>query len=169
MAIEMLQGPRAVAQRPVAGKFTLPVGFDTRKWAAQWVKTTDTESMRGPQYLTNIPATADGWSVYKGEKGDQKPSKVNLGKEGEYILMVRPKDIQTAVNALYGNLGKQMAQQEVEGTTVANQDLQDPGMLPVNRLRKLGVETEADELPANQFAPTPVHIGGSHKEAATET
>ena len=168
MAIEMLKGPDATAKGS-AGKFDLPHNFDSKKWAAEWVPEKDVESKRGRERLIGVPATADGWEVYKGPKNDEKLTKATT-KEGTWVLMVRPKDIQVAVNVLYGNLGKENARFEQEGGTVAGASQQDPGMLPENRLRGLGLVGDQLERNDAQFEPTPIpHIGASQNHLQKQT
>ena len=167
MGIELLEGPDRTAQGS-AGKFDLPLGFDTKKWAAQWVNSKEVEANRGRERLLGIRATADGWTVYKDEKTG-KVCKVNV-KEGEFTLMVRPREVQDAVNILYGNLGKTNALAEQEGDLVAGKGPQDPGMLPEKTLRNLGLASGELERNAAQFTPTPIpHIGSPKNEHVDAT
>ena len=169
MAIEMLKGPDT-SRAGSAGKFDLPLDFDTKAHAAEWVNKKDVEGMRGRQRLMGIPATADGWTVWKDKNG--KICEVDT-REGKWTLMYRPKVIQQAVNVLYGNLGKENARFEQEGASVAGSALQDPGMLPEKRLRGLGLAPDELERNEAQFQPTPIpHIGApsnGHVDATRET
>ena len=168
MGIELLEGPDRTAQGS-AGKFDLPLGFDTKKHAAQWVNSKEVESHRGRERLLGIRATADGWSVYKDEKNGGKVTKVTV-KEGEFTLMVRPREVQDAVNILYGNLGKTNALAEQEGDLVAGKGQNDPGMLPEKTLKGLGLATGELERNAAQFTATPIpHIGSPKNEHVDAT
>jgi hypothetical protein len=171
MGIEMIEGPRHEVDARAAGRFTLPVGFNHKKWAPQWVKDSNVSHMTGRQYLQGIPATADGWTPYTGEDKTrrEKIREVSVeegGKTVKYVLMVRPREVQDAVNAIYGNLGKERAAQEQNGESVAGAALQDPGMLPINRMRKLGLDDGEVERSESQFRMNPVHISGSHADAS---
>lgn len=167
MGIELLSA--ADAQRGTAGRFQLPVGFNEKKWAASWVAKRDVNSKQQRQHLLGAGATADGWTVYKGEDGDEKITEVEVS-EGKFVLMIRPRDVQNAVNAIFGNVGKVMADNERRGNTVAGAALQDAGMLPESKLRQ--VIGAAEEDPANeaQFKATPIPgVSGEHVSRVTPT
>lgn len=156
MAIQMLQGPIKGVDVNAMGRFSLPPGFNHKKWAAQWTAERDVEMHKEREHLLGIAATADGWIIYTGEDGKQKPCKVDAGKEGKFTLMVRPKIIQQQVNQLYGNLGKQLARQEQQGELVAGAGQQDPGMMPYNQMRRAGLDNEELETSEVQLSPTPI-------------
>lgn len=166
MGIQLIEGP--VATEGSVGKFDLPITFDRKKYAGEFVLKRDVESKRSRQRLMGAPVTADGWEVWK----DPKLNKIHVVsvKEGDYTLMCRPRDVQDAVNIIYGNIGKEAARTEKEGKTVAGENLQDAGMIPVNRMKELGLDREPEETPSNQFAPTPVPgMSQSHLERKVST
>lgn len=122
---------------PNAGFFTLPVEFNSRHHAAQWVK-------KGPavdraQQVQPIIGTqfgSDGWSVWKypeGHKLKGRPAEVTLAS-GQYILMFRPIGVQQASNAIYGNVSKRHLIKEQAGHTIGGQPITDPGILNDERL-----------------------------------
>lgn len=152
MAIELLEGPTATEGS--VGKFDLPPKFDRKKYAGEFVAKRDVNSKMGRQRLLGAPVTADGWAVWK-DPDTNKIFTVAV-REGEYTLMCRPRDVQDAVNIIYGNIGKEAAAHEKTGTTVAGDNLQDAGMLPANRLKKLGLDREQDDTSDIQFRPTAV-------------
>jgi hypothetical protein len=141
MAIEFL--PKSESSVKGAGPFTLPANFDTKQHAAKWVK-------KGPavqaaaerEYILGTRMTADGWAVWK---DGGKPHTITI-TSGEHILLFRPKAIQDAVNAIYGNVGKERMMSEKKGHTVAGEAKADPGLLGEDTLTKqLGGEGVADE------------------------
>lgn len=171
MGIEILSGPQN--QQLNAGRFSLPPDADQKKFAFEFVHEDHIKSKAGRQVLMGIPATADGWVIYKGPEGHGKPHIVEASKkEGKFFLMCRPRDVQNAVNVLYGNLGKKLAATEQEGGSIAGAGQQDPGMLPEHTLRQFGLVREELERNTAQFEPTPIpHIGqsGEHVSKTART
>lgn len=126
MAIEILKNP--LKRNPTsAGPLTLPPSFDTQKYAAKWVKTGPAVAAAAErEYLVGAEGvTADGWLVWKDGDSSVKgrPHTVAL-QSGEHTLLCRDRHIQDAVNAIYGNVGKERMQQERRGETI--------GGIPVN-------------------------------------
>jgi hypothetical protein len=160
MPIEMLSMPEASVD---AGLFNLPPTFDSKKFAAEWVEESSIEMKKLRQPLPQVGATADGWEIWKGEKG--KPHTVKTGGNKTFVLMCRPRVIQDQVNALYGNVSKKFINREIKGETVAGASKQDPGILTEDRLRQNeGGASLADEstMPLNRV---PIE----EPSAATET
>ncbi len=157
MGIEFITDPtKRNSHSGSAGRFNLPAGFDSKKWAAEWVRANEVPAKMQRQALVGIPATADGWTVYHGENGAAtRQFVVEDPKQGKFILMVRPRAVQEAVNSLYGNLGKERTRMEQEGKTAAGEPLQDRGMVTEERLRHLGLAEEPVEVNP-QLAPTPI-------------
>lgn len=155
MAIEILSVPRNQSQITSAGPLTLPVGFDSKLHAAKWVKTGPlVAAAQEREHLVGTNnVTADGWQVWKDGKNavDGKPYKVAL-QSGEHTLLFRPREIQDAVNAIYGNIGKERMQQERRGETTGGIPTSDAGMLSDDRLsRVIGKEPlEEGDVTMNQ-------------------
>lgn len=130
MGIELLKGPIAHGELP--GPLTPPDEFDRKKFASKWVKEgRDVEAAATREYLLGTKYTADGWEVWKTAEG--RPFTIPLAS-GKYVLLYRLKVVQDAVNALYGNLGKERLSQERQRvTSVAPGDAginpNDPGVL----------------------------------------
>lgn len=140
MGIEILSVPRGTRQITSAGPLTLPVGFDHKKHAAKWVRVgpmvaaaAEREHLVGTENVT-----ADGWQVWKdGENAVAgKPYKVALAS-GEHVLLFRDKAVQEAVNAIYGNIGKERMSQERRGETTGGIPTSDSGMLNDDRLSRV--------------------------------
>lgn len=138
MAIELMSGPLGQAYETV-GPLTLPASFDRKLYAAKWVK-------KGPavaaaaerEWIPGTRLSADGWLVWKdGETPTTgKPYTVHLSS-GEHVLLFRLREIQDAVNAICGNIGKERLLQEKRGETTGGVPIADPGMLSDDRLTKV--------------------------------
>ena len=149
MGLQQLKGP---AGAPDAGIFNLPPGFDSQKHAAEWVEEGKVPFKQQRQSIPGANVSADGWSVYKGEKNKLVTTTNGAGKR--FVLMVRPKQLQNDVNALCGNIGKEYLKREIRGETVAGAPLQDPGMLPESRLKEAQMEPTPnnDDIPLNKLS-----------------
>ena len=147
-------------ESPDAGIFNLPIGFDDKKWAAQWVEDSNVEFQQQRQPLIGTRYTADGWEIYRPDGEDSEPVRVKTGgKNGKtYVLMVRPKALQKQVNAIYGNVSKDRISRETKGETVAGGPLQDPGMLTEQRLQEVqggGLASESGDVTPNRIHEAP--------------
>lgn len=136
------------------GRFNLPLSFETKRYAAQWCLKESIESFTTRQPVLGTRYDSDPWQVWK--IGGKMHSVVSEKKT--YILLFRPKKVQDAVNVLYGNHGKALARNELEGRTVAGQEMQDPGMLPEEVLRANGIRdfSQPEEDIGGQFSPSPL-------------
>lgn len=162
MPIILESGPSSETD---AGIFNLPPSFDRSLFAAQWFKKgMAADAAKERQSLLGTRLTADGWSIFM---VDRKPV-VRLSASGEFVLMFRPRDIQVAVCAIYGNVGKErmLAQKRGEKTTggVPTND----GQLAEETLSRLTGERERDdgEVRLNPVAlgsvnPQPAEIGNT--------
>jgi hypothetical protein len=146
MAIEPLAMPEQGAD---AGIFNLPPDFNAKRHAAEWVEETNVGLKQQRQPLPQVGATADGWEIWKDEKG--KPLKVKAGGNRTFVLMCRSRQVQDQVNALYGNVSKKLINREVKGETAAGNAPQDPGILTEKRLKEEGIGGPSIEgdLPLN--------------------
>lgn len=135
MAIEIVRMPKGMHETQ-AGPLSLPPWFDRRKWAAKWVKEgPEVEAAREREWLVGTEGvTADGWQPAL--DSNKKPHKIVLSK-GTYVLLCRPQEIQQAVNAIYGNVGKERLMQERRGETTGGVPTNDPGLLSDERLAKV--------------------------------
>lgn len=141
MALELIKQPQGA---PDAGLFNLPPGFDTKKWAVEWVPEDQVVFKQQRQSIPDSGMSADGWVVYhpsvsdeeQSKKGRKEATKVVNGKSKTFVLMVRPRIIQDQVNALCGNISKSRIVREVKGETVAGNAQSDSGILTEQRLRE---------------------------------
>lgn len=135
--------------------FSLPVGFDTNKYAAKWEeKGNPVSEAQQPTFIESIGAQADGWQIYKVLKNPRKTlSKDALEaltpkEKTEYaaykpeyevvervtrksvlILMFRPKVLQQALNIVYANQSRALVGGEVEGDGTSVNEGGDQGIL----------------------------------------
>lgn len=144
MAIELLQGPLNGDDK-AAGLFSLPPGFDTKRFAAKWVKSGNAvKAAQEREHILGTRMTADGWGIWKSDGAAGKPYSVNAAS-GEYILLCRPREIQEATNAIYGNVGKERMLQEKRGETTGGVPVTEPGILGDEQLaRVIGREDQDD-------------------------
>ena len=152
MAIQFLTTPTGETH---AGIFTLPANFDRQEHAAKWVKVGHSvAAAANREHLVGTSLTADGWEVWKDGKTPATgvPHKIPAAS-GEYILLFRSRKVQDAVNAIYGNVGKERMQQEKRGQTTGGVPITDNGMLGEERLSRATGESNEDEPVA--FNPVP--------------
>ncbi len=161
MPIEMLRGP---ASSQTAGMFSLPTCFKTEKFAAQWSKVgPDADKAMEKQHIIGTNLTADGWQIYRDK--DKKPVK-RASQNGDYVLMFRPKEIQNAVNAIYGNVGYERMVQEKKGETVGGVPVSDFGMLNEAAIVKATGENLSEQDRGVVMNPVPKELIASHVEVA---
>lgn len=140
MAIEFIEGPKTSTG---AGVFTLPPEFDTKKYVSQWTKKgTATEAACQRQPIVGTRMSADAWAIWKNPE-TKKPHSVTIST-GEHILLFRPREIQQAVNAIYGNIGKERQLAEKRGETMGGVAINDPGLLSDERIAKVTGSREPD-------------------------
>lgn len=144
MGIQFARVARGSSAVEMPGPLQLPSDFDRQKYAAKWVKEGPAVAAAAErEWIPGTTATADGWEVWR-SPNTKKPCKVALQK-GRYVLLCRDLSVQTAVNAICGNVGKERLLQERAGETIAGQVPTDPGMLSDHQLTKaLGREEEQD-------------------------
>lgn len=130
MGIQVLKQPLSEVD---AGQFNLPPEFDRKKYASQWKKMgPEVEQARERQPILGAHLTADGWEIFKDKNG--APVKRTISK-GEHILMFRPREVQDAVNAIYGNIGKERMVATKRGETTGGVPLA-PGVLTEEQILK---------------------------------
>lgn len=152
MAIQLLETPHG---QSLAGIFTLPSEFDTKQFASKWVKRgAAADAVIGQrEHIVGTDFTADPWEVWK--DGKNKPFS-NKARDGEYVLLCRPRQIQDEVNAIYGNVGKQRQLAEKRGETAGGVQVVDSGFLGDERLSQvIGREGAAQdgEVILNKVTP----------------
>lgn len=125
-------------QQAHAGLFELPPDFPRRELSGQWVLQEAVRSMEQRQPMPQVGAMAPGLTVWMGEDGKGKIKIVVDGKGRKHVLMYRPRKVQEAINALYGNVTKMLHNRNVKGETISANEQQDPGMLSESRLREEG-------------------------------
>jgi len=171
MAIEILE-PSLFGGAEAAGQFTLPSNFDATRFAAKWVKVGNAvAAAQQREHLVGTRLTADGWTVWK--DGDSptsgKPHKVHVAS-GEHVLLFRPRPIQEAVNAIYGNVGKERMLSEKKGETTGGVPINDPGMLSEATLNRAlgseGLPEEDGDVKFNRVEEVSRHVGTSVLETA---
>lgn len=134
MGLEPIKQPQGGVD---AGLFNLPPGFDSKKYAAEWVEEGQVMFKKQRQSIPETGMSADGWDVYKHTTDESKTGKrytVVNSKNKTFVLMVRPRQVQDDVNALCGNVSKKRIQREIKGETVAGNAPADSGILPEHRL-----------------------------------
>jgi len=161
MALEILKSPDG---RVDAGLFNLPPGFDTKRWAVEWVEEGQVAFKQQRQTIPGANMSADGWSVYKGSETEDKKSGKQItvvnGAGKKFVLMVRPRQLQDDVNALCGNISKGFIRRETKGETVAGAQTQDPGMLPAPRLAAV----DGQQSSSGEFGDTTPNVLSSNRE-----
>lgn len=150
------------------GKFSLPVEFDSHKFASAFYKEgQEALSMEAEQPLIGTSYTSQGWSVWRypetlvptGKLDDKKqpilskhvmagqPHKVAGAAPGDnFVLMFRSAEVQEQVNHVYGTLSVEQMTREQTGETLSVEGAgNDPGMLTDQRLkREIGAEEEIE-------------------------
>lgn len=145
----LVEGIRNIGQHAIANKSKLlvPKEFPTKTHVAKWAHVgAQAESAQEPQVL--IPGqgwVVDGWAVFKfpkGHKEHDQPCTRSLGG-GKVVLLMRPRHLQAAVNAIYGNASRQRTIDEQQGKTVTGQPVP-TGVLNEERLQRYDPATEAE-------------------------
>lgn len=71
----------------------------------------------------------------------------------QYVLMYRPKQLQTAVNQLFANQSRELVGKEVMGESAAANTSGDPGILTNEDLKRFG-KNFSDEMPEGYLKPS---------------
>lgn len=154
MAIELIKAPSATAD---AGMFNLPSAFDPKRHAAEWVEEGQVNFKQQRQVLPQTNKTADGWDIWRKDPTDEPTAVYGSGKR-KFILMCRSRAIQDEVNAIFGNVTKNLLNQTVAGQLVPTQEGlsgQAPGILTEEQLktgRGTSEEVKESTLPLNREA-----------------
>lgn len=163
MAIEVLETPQGIhATGGDAGMFNLPPEFDQKQFVAEWCEEGMVEMKKQRQVLPQTQYTADGWQVWMKE-GSKKLTIVHASGNKKFVLMFRPRKIQEQVNAILGNVSKNLLKREIAGETLTTvkpdgsvAHVQDPGMLTEQMLKsEIG---GMSENPGGDVTPNKVEI-----------
>lgn len=118
-----------------AGPLTLPVEFETERYAAKWqFEGNKATRSQQPEIIAKAGKKAVGWAVWK-HPVNKKPETRPLSG-GNVILMCRPKVTQRAVNAIYGKISRDRMSNEIEGHTA----LGEPGVQGILTKEHLGAD-----------------------------
>lgn len=150
LGIEIIKTPE---QQAHAGLFEPPPNFPKDKLSIEWVPEDQVRYKEQKQVMVGVGALAPGLTVWKGADGKSKPEVRFASGNKKFVLMVRPKAVTMAMNALYGNVSKRYYNSEVRGETIAGGDLQDPGMLSESRLKEevgAGIDVEESLMALNE-------------------
>ncbi len=160
--LTLAQGP--VDQNRLKGRLDMPVNFPYTRYIGKWAKKgVNTQRAKQAQYIRNGTQTlkADGWEVYI-DKETKKPHLRTLS-DGQYVLMVRPRQLQETLQRINGNTSRQRLRNEVQGKTIGGEANDDYGMIPddiLKRIPGLGREDGSNvDLPDN---PIGGDISGAH-------
>lgn len=134
----------------VKGALELPKEFDSRRFVAKWaVQGSGVERAKEPEIIASEGKQIIGWQVWLDSR--KQPVRRNLSGKVFY-LMFRPKNIQQAVNKLYGNVSRKRMVTEGEGQTIAGERNTDTGMLNNKRLSREGEnQTFEGQVPINEI------------------
>lgn len=137
MGIQILDQPHSEAD---AGIFNLPPKFPRAEKASFWHKEgTQMLKAQEREHLLGTKLTADGWEPWKDPDNKQQIVK-RVCSSGTYILCARPREVQDAVNAIYGNVGKERMIAQKRGQPTTGGVEIDPGMLSEEQLAKASGE-----------------------------
>lgn len=165
--ISLVEGPRDLNR--TRGRLPLPPGFPEKRFAVKWAKQGHGVAMaREKEQITGTNYTVDGWEVWYDER--KKPC-IRPLSDGAYVLMVRPKVVQTNVSKICGNLSRERMMNEARGRTVAGQAPEDSGMLTdpiletVFKDRKTGDETNdaLESISVNELTKTNIPVSSRAK------
>lgn len=105
----------------------IPAGLCQKKWSYKWcIKGPQVNAAMEEQFLTQ-GYTVSGWALCKDE--EKLPYERSLRSGTVLVLMRRPKKLQEAVNAIYGNISKSITNAEQQGETVSVEGGNQPGMI----------------------------------------
>lgn len=157
-------------------KFALPPHFPSRHYASKWVE--EGPAVLEAQQFEYLPGAvkAKGWDVWlqdsnTGKVTEEKKAPTKLvsftrvvGKR-TYVLMCRPKALQTAVRGIYADQSRQRTGQVINGEVNPVANAEDPnGIITEHQLnRYAGRERDEGEnymKPSAGSQPTRLHVAG---------
>lgn len=130
------------------GRLPLPETFDSKRFVGKWVKKGPSiQIAKQPEPIPSENVVANGWQVWSDSKNQICQRTLSTGI---FILMFRPRVLQTAINKLYGNASRRRMVQEAEGKTVAGQTKTDSGIFTQDVLNKIpGLNREGSPFETN--------------------
>lgn len=136
-----IQGERDMGYITIVNKGQLlpPKEFDSKRYVIKWSKVGSGVDLASREQIVKGRVEAPGWSVWRNPK-TKKAYIVHLSN-GKYVLMVRPKGIQSRLNRLCGNLSRERIVTEKHGHTV-NEQPAERGMLGEHVLDKFTGERD---------------------------
>ncbi len=163
----MSEGP--INQNRVRGKLDLPIELDSKRYACKWVKKgVQVQKAGQKQQVIGTQFVADGWTPWKSKSGQYHARSLT---DGQYILCVRPKVLQEALQRIAGNVSRDRMEYEIKGQTIAGEANEDTGMLPhdvLARIPGLGREDmETPKFPQNSIVTETT--GASSAKVSTKT
>ena len=156
--------------RMLGNKFSLPANFPREQFSTLWAEEGNHAiEMQQDEYIESTGHKAVGWQIYlepkitfeEEEVTDEKTGKTTkkkvpqkaekapvirvVGKK-KFVLMIRPRNLQRAVNDLYARASRQMVNQELKGETNRSNVGNDPAILTNEDLRRANKLTGDDEV-----------------------
>jgi hypothetical protein len=142
-----IEGPITLSLR---GHLQVPASFDRKKYVAKWVKDgAAVNQAKQPEIISHVRKQAAGWETFMVTVDDEgKPCKpapcTRILADGKYVLMCRPRELQSAVNKLYGKISTDRTNLEASGETVSPL-VENSGLLSDKQLVSLGAAPRNQE------------------------
>ncbi len=158
--IEGLTAYTAPAGSVQKGRFMMPPEFP-KHLVGKWVKQGPSVTMaRQPVPIPSEGVVASGWETWLDK---QKKPCVRTVASGAFILMFRPRVLQTAINKIHGNQSRKRMIDEAQGKTVTSVDggqVSDRGVLTRDVLNQIPGLRENDQafegsVQLNDLTPEP--------------
>lgn len=140
------------------GRFALPAGFPANMSSMWQPEGPSVMEAQQPEMLQFAGVKAAGWTVFKSLTPATKedlaldkdakpkilPYKRSIGKT-TYILLMRPRALQQAVNQIYANQSRTIVNAEVDGDSNSVNANSDPGILSNADIRQFDKLTRDQE------------------------
>lgn len=131
------------------GRFALPPGFPPEMSSMWKEEGPGVIEAQQDEVLQFAGVKAVGWTVFKHQvdkdgKTKLEPYKRSIGKT-TYVLLMRPRKLQQAVNQIYANQSRTIVNGEVEGESTAVNANSDPGILSNQDIRQFDRLTRDQE------------------------
>lgn len=134
---------------PNAGLFRLPPLFDRNKYSAAWKEVgPEADHARQVQVHPRLGLQAPGWEPWKNPETGNVYEVVTRGRDGKkFILLFRPREVTTELNALYGDKSKAEIYKTQTGENILTAEGSAPsGMLTEVQLKQMEGSTEEDQI-----------------------
>lgn len=127
------------------GRFALPPGFPSEMSSMWKEEGPGVIEAQQEEVLQFAGVKAAGWTVFKHlVNNKQEPYKRSIGKT-TYVLLMRPRALQQAVNQIYANQSRTITNGEVEGDSTAVNANSDPGILSNSDIKQFDRLTRDQE------------------------